>query len=34
MEDLYSRIIPHVAKSIEALKELGVDEVKSKYTLK
>ena len=34
MEDLYSRIIPHVAKSIEALKELGIDEVKSKYTLK
>ncbi|QKF73734.1 peptidyl-tRNA hydrolase [Aliarcobacter faecis] len=33
-DELYDRIIPHIAKSIEALKELDIDEVKSKYTLK
>lgn len=34
LEELYSRIIPHIALSVEALKELSIDEVKSKYTLK
>ena len=33
-EELNSRIIPHIAKSIEALKELDIDEIKSKYTIK
>ncbi len=33
-EDLNSRIIPHIASSIDAIKEYGIDEVKSKYTLK
>jgi len=34
LEELYSKIIPYVIKSVEALKELDIDEVKSKYTLK
>ncbi|RBQ29607.1 aminoacyl-tRNA hydrolase [Aliarcobacter vitoriensis] len=34
LEELYSRIIPHIITSIEALKEFDIDEVKSKYTLK
>lgn len=33
-EVLNSRIIPHIAESIEALKEQTIDEVKSKYTMK
>ncbi|MEN5386368.1 aminoacyl-tRNA hydrolase [Aliarcobacter skirrowii] len=34
LEILYSTIIPHVASSVEALKELSIDEVKSKFSLK
>jgi len=34
LEELYSKIIPYVIKSIEALKNLDINEVKSKYTLK
>ncbi|WP_418180278.1 aminoacyl-tRNA hydrolase [Aliarcobacter lanthieri] len=34
LEELYSKIIPHIIKSIDALKEFDIDEVKSKYTLK
>ncbi|WP_198305560.1 aminoacyl-tRNA hydrolase [Arcobacter vandammei] len=33
-EELNSRIIPHIALAVEALKVLDIDEVKSKYTLK
>ncbi|OCL91321.1 aminoacyl-tRNA hydrolase [Arcobacter porcinus] len=34
IEVLYSKIIPHVASSIDALKELNIDEVKTKFSLK
>ena len=33
-EELNNKIIPHVASCIEALKELSIDEVKAKFTLK
>lgn len=34
LETLNSKIIPHIVKSIEALKNTSVEEVKAKYTLK
>lgn len=34
LEELNKTIIPHVAKSIDALKELDINEVKAKFTLK
>lgn len=34
LEELYNKTIPHIIKAIDALKELSLDEVKSKYTLK
>lgn len=34
LEALNSKIIPHIVKSIEALKNTSVEEVKAKYTLK
>ena len=33
-EELNKKIIPHVASCVEALKELSIDEVKAKFTLK
>ena len=33
-EELNNKIIPHVASCVEALKELSIDEVKAKFTLK
>jgi len=34
LEVLETTLIPHITKSIDALQELTIDEVKSKYTLK
>lgn len=33
-EILYSKIIPHIAESVEALKQMDINSVKSKYSLK